>query len=229
VRQRERTSGERAERLALLGHSVGAILHDLRTPMTAVTGYADMMANEDDRAKRLEHVARIDRALSHMETMTQEVLAFARGQRDVFLQKVYLNHFVEEVRELLIPETSSYGVTLLIEQEYDEVARFDESKLRRVLFNLARNACQAMGDGGCFTWRIRRFGDYLVFECQDTGPGIPREMEGRLFESFASHGKADGTGLGLAMAKKIVDAHGGTIHCSSVPGQGTTFRIELPL
>jgi signal transduction histidine kinase/putative methionine-R-sulfoxide reductase with GAF domain len=229
VTKRERSAAERAERLELLGHSVSAILHDLRTPMTAVSGYADLMANEDDREVRMSHVARIERALSHMEKMTTEVLTFARGQREVFLQRVYLNKFVEDVRELLLPETDNYRVKLVIEQEYDRVGRFDETKLKRVLFNLARNACQAMGEGGTFTWKIALAGERLVFECSDTGPGIPQEMEGKLFESFASHGKANGTGLGLAMAKKIVDAHCGAIRCISQPGQGATFRIELPL
>lgn len=229
VTKRERTAAERAERLELLGHSVSAILHDLRTPMTAVSGYADLMANEDDREIRMSHVARIERALMHMEKMTHEVLSFARGQREVFLQKVYLQKFVEEVRELLVSETDNYHVKLVIEQEYNGVGRFDETKIKRVLFNLARNACQAMGEGGTFTWRISQAGERVVFECSDTGPGIPPEMQGKLFESFASHGKANGTGLGLAMAKKIVDAHCGSIRCQSQPGQGVTFRIELPL
>jgi signal transduction histidine kinase len=228
VVKRDREAGERAGRLALLGHSVGAILHDMRTPMTAVGGYAELMAAEDDPAVRQEYVARIGRALEHMETMTHEVLAFARGKRDVLIQKVYMDRFVEAVREMLVPEMSRYGVQLVIDTAYQGTARFDESKIKRVLFNLARNACQAMGSGGTFTWTVKREGDVLVFECADTGPGISKEMEGKLFESFASHGKSDGTGLGLAMAKKIIDAHSGSIGCRSMPGRGATFRIELP-
>jgi signal transduction histidine kinase len=228
VVKRDREAGERAGRLALLGHSVGAILHDMRTPMTAVGGYAELMAAEDDPSTRQEYVARIGRALEHMETMTTEVLAFARGKRDVLIQKVYMDRFVESVREMLVPETRRYGVQLVIATEYEGTARFDESKIKRVLFNLARNACQAMGSSGTFTWTVKREGETLVFECADTGPGISKEMQGKLFESFASHGKSDGTGLGLAMAKKIVDAHSGSITCLSTPGAGATFRIELP-
>jgi signal transduction histidine kinase len=197
--------------------------------MTAVGGFSELMAAEDDPAVRADYVGRIGRALEHMETMTTEVLAFARGKRDVLLQKVYMNQFVESVRELLVPETSSYGVALVIQAGYDGVARFDESKIKRVIFNLARNACQAMADGGTFTWTVSREGECLVFECSDTGPGIPKEMEGRLFESFASHGKVGGTGLGLAMAKKIVDAHCGKIECRSTQGHGVTFRLEIPV
>lgn len=226
--RRERDAGERAERLTLLGHSVGAILHDMRTPLTAVSGYVDLMTDEASPETRRDHAARVGRAIEHMEAMTQEVLAFARGQREVLVSKVYLDKFVSEVRELLVPETASFGVTLEVETKYDGTARFDAAKLKRVIFNLARNACQAMGKGGTFRWTIERKGETLVFECADTGPGIPKEMEGRLFESFATHGKAEGTGLGLAMAKKIIDAHCGRISVSSPPGKGATFRIELP-
>ena len=231
VVKREREEGERASRLAMLGHSVGAILHDMRTPMTAVGGYAELMATEDDGSVRKTYVDRIGRALDHMETMTTEVLAFARGKRDVLIQKVYVDQFVEAVREMLVPETASYGAKLVVEAADDVgVARFDKSKIKRVIFNLARNACQAMGEGGTFTWRVRREEGFLVLECADTGPGIPKEMEGKLFESFATHGKEGGTGLGLAMAKKIVDAHCGKIDCVSAPDQhGAVFRIELPL
>jgi signal transduction histidine kinase len=164
-----------------------------------------------------------------MESMTHEVLAFAQGRREVLTQKVYIDKFVEAVRELLLPETERYGVELRVQADYGGPARFDESKLKRVIFNLARNACQAMAAGGTFTWRVARENDLLVFECSDTGPGIPKQMEGRLFESFATHGKSDGTGLGLAMAKKIVDAHCGSIGCHSEVGRGARFRIELPL
>jgi signal transduction histidine kinase/putative methionine-R-sulfoxide reductase with GAF domain len=226
--KREREVGERAGRLALLGHSVGEILHDMRTPLTAVGGYADLMAAEDDAALRLDYVGRIGRALEHMETMAHEVLAFARGQREILVSKVYLNLFVDAVREMLSIETQRAGIKLVVDVSYDGLWRFDESKIKRVLFNLARNACQAMQPGGIFTWRVKREHERLVFECADNGPGIPREMEGKLFESFTTHGKPDGTGLGLAMAKKIVEAHCGTIQCRSAPGQGATFRIELP-
>lgn len=226
--RRDRQAKEQADRLALIGHSLGAVLHDTRTPITAIGGFVELMTTEEDRSQRAEYAGRIGRALEHMETMTQELLAFARGNREILPQRIYLTQFVESVRELLLPETERCGVKLLITVEYDGAVRFDENKIKRVLFNLVRNACQAMGQGGTFTWLIKREGERLVFECSDTGPGIPPEIEGRLFESFTSHGKASGTGLGLAMARKIIDAHCGKISCRSQPGHGATFRIELP-
>ncbi|HKU44298.1 MAG TPA: ATP-binding protein [Polyangiales bacterium] len=228
VLRRDRDAGERAQRLAMLGHSVGGILHDMRTPLSAVGGYIELMASEDSPEVRKDYAERVERALEHMESMTQEVLAFARGQREVLIRKVYLDKFIAEVRDMLVAEVARFGVQLEVQVDYDGMARFDESKLKRVIWNLARNACEAMGQGGTFRWTISRTADQLVFECTDTGPGIPKAMEGRLFESFATHGKASGTGLGLAMAKKIVDAHCGRISVTSPPGQGATFRIEIP-
>lgn len=228
VVKRDQQTAQQAGRMALLGQSVSAMLHDMRTPMTAIGGYAELMAAEDAADVRQGYVERIGRALEHMETMTKEVLAFARGRREVLVRKVYVDRFVEAVREMLVPETARFGIALVIDAEYLGTARFDESKIKRVIFNLARNACQAMERGGTFTWVVRRDGEHLVLQCSDTGPGIPKEMVGRLFESFATHGKEDGTGLGLAMAKKIVDAHCGTITCHSAPHEGATFTIRLP-
>jgi signal transduction histidine kinase len=228
VLHRDRDAGERAQRLAILGSSVGGILHDMRTPLTAVGGYIELMATEDSPVVRKEYALKVERALEHMESMTQEVLAFAKGQREVLIRKVYLDKFIADVRDMLVSELSRFGVNLEVVANYDGLARFDENKLKRVLWNLARNAGEAMGQGGTFRWTISRTDDEVIFECADTGPGIPKAMEGRMFESFATHGKASGTGLGLAMAKKIVDAHCGRISVSSAAGQGATFRIEIP-
>lgn len=228
LRLRQRAESERAGRLSVLGHSLSALLHDLRSPMAAVSGYVELLALSEDAAERADFVRRIERALAHIERMTEEVLTFARGQREVLVARVYLDGFVRDVRELLEAETVTGGMELAVDVRYDGVARFDASKLTRVVLNLARNACQAMTPGGVFTWRIDADVHHVVFECEDTGPGIAPEIEGRLFESFASHGKAGGTGLGLAMAKRIVEAHDGTIECVRRPGHGALFRIQLP-
>jgi signal transduction histidine kinase len=227
VVRREREAFERSERMALIGHSVGALLHDMRSPLTAVAGYIDLMANEEAGAVRADHAGQAGRALEDAQRMLQEVLAFARGQREVLPRGVQLLRFTAEVRAMLQPELERYAAELEVIAHYDGAARFDEIKLKRVLWNLARNACEA--GARKFTWRVSRSASHLVFECGDDGPGIPKEMQGRLFESFATHGKAEGTGLGLAMAKKIIDAHCGRIHVKSEAGRGSVFRIELPI
>jgi signal transduction histidine kinase len=227
VLRRDREALLRAERMALLGQSLGEILHDMRTPIMAVSGFIDVMAGAESQELRREYAERASRGLEQMERMVQDVLAFARGRREVLLGKVHVQRFVEDVREMLVLELQSAGVSLEIHTEFTGTARFDESKMKRVLWNMARNACQAGSKKFC--WRIERAGEYLVFECEDDGPGIPEALRGRLFESFATHGKEGGTGLGLSMAKKIIDAHCGRIHVRAAEGHGTVFRIELPI
>jgi signal transduction histidine kinase len=120
-------------------------------------------------------------------------------------------------------------VALQLDVLYRGTARLDEVKLMRAAYNLARNAVQAMPEGGQLRVRILQDGQDLVMEFADTGGGIPPEVEGRMFHSFVSHGKKDGTGLGLSIVKKILDDHEGTIAYTSVPGKGTTFTLRLPL
>ena len=108
------------------------------------------------------------------------------------------------------------------------MARFDESKMTRVLHNLVRNAVEAMGSrGGTLTLRVGREDGDLVVTVSDTGRGIPKEIEDKLFQSFVTSGKRGGTGLGLAIVKKIVDEHGGQISVKSTE-RGATFVIRLP-
>jgi signal transduction histidine kinase len=169
------------------------------------------------------------RQLEHVNAMAREVLAFARGESGILARKVYVHKFVEDVQELLSRELSSRNISLQVHLGYRGVARFDEAKIRRAIYNIARNAMEAMGEGGTFTFGIDAEDGWLVMTLSDTGPGIPEEIRDRLFESFVTQGKVGGTGLGLAIVKKIVDDHQGEIAFESSPGSGTTFRIRIPL
>jgi signal transduction histidine kinase len=160
--------------------------------------------------------------------MTREVLDFARGKVEVLRRKVLVNVFVDELAEALRQELEPAGVELRIRLTYASAARFDEVKLRRAIVNVARNAAQAMPDGGRFSLHVSRHRGRLVFRMSDTGPGIPEEIRERLFQSFATHGKEDGTGLGLAIVKRIAEEHGGTIECRTRAGRGTTFILAIP-
>jgi signal transduction histidine kinase len=163
-----------------------------------------------------------------VNAMTREVLDFAKGKVEVLRRKVLVNLFVRDVAEALRRDLDPAGVELRVRLSYASAARFDEVKLRRAIVNVARNAAQAMPEGGRFTLHVARSGDRLVFRMSDTGPGIPDEIRERLFQSFATHGKQDGTGLGLAIVKRIAEEHGGTVGCRSRKGKGTTFVLAIP-
>ena len=225
---RSRSERENQNRLASIGQMLASVLHDLKTPMTIISGYAQLMAQMQDGRQREQYVDQILRQFDLMSGMTREVLAFARGETNVLVRKVYLHRFLDEVMTQLQHALAGRNVALGLDAAYTGVAYFDEQAMLRLIHNLARNAVEAMPEGGEFRLGTRSSGENLILEFADSGSGIPPELEGRLFELFAT-AKPGGTGLGLAICKKIVDEHGGDITCESVPGQGTTFRVSLPL
>lgn len=238
--RREREQLLRSERLAELGQSLSAVAHELHTPLLAVAGYVEIMASADAQEVRREYADRIGRGLEHIERSVQEALAFARGQREVASIMLPLPRFIEEARELLEPELARFGATLEVETEYTGQARLDANKIKRVLWTLAGVAGQAGAKK--ITWKVSRGGEYLVFQCHATGPGMPDDLVERLDDALADkplrRGRSsgapsdprygDGFGAGLAMAKKIIDAHCGHILVKSEPRHGTVVRIELP-
>lgn len=224
---RRRSEQSNRDRLASIGRMLAGLLHDLKTPMTIISGYAQLMAGSDDSEQREKYVEQIQRQFDLMAGMTREVLAFARGDTDLVVRKVYVNRFVEELTTQLGAATAGRGVDFEVIANYDGVAYFDEQKILRVFHNLSSNALDAMPDGGHLQLRVDKVGDELLWQVKDTGPGIPPKVHAKMFELFAT-GKKGGTGLGLAIVKKIVDDHHGTIRCDT-GSSGTTFAIRIPV
>ncbi|MBN2498804.1 MAG: GAF domain-containing sensor histidine kinase [Deltaproteobacteria bacterium] len=225
---RQREQCERDERLRSIGQALSGVIHDFRTPMTIISGYVQLMALEPDADKRARQSDVILRQFEFMNDMTRELLSFARGDTTLLLHRVHTDGLLKDMRELLQRELESVGVKLHIEDRYGGPLRVDENKLRRLIFNITRNACQAMPAGGDFRIRVEDEDGGVCFAFSDTGPGIPEEVRENLFEYFVTSGKQEGTGLGLAVVKKIVDEHGGRIEVDSAPGSGACFRIWLP-
>ncbi len=224
---RRRSEQSNRDRLASIGRMLAGLLHDLKTPMTIISGYAQLMAAADEAEQRERYVEQIQRQFDHMAGMTREVLAFARGDSDLVVRKVYINKFAEELATQLGTAVAGRNIDFMVEARYDGIAFFDEQKLLRVFHNLTSNAVDAMPDGGKLRIVIDREDDQFVILVKDTGPGIPPNIHARLFELFAT-GRKGGTGLGLAIVKRVVDDHKGTIRCDT-GSSGTTFEIRLPL
>ena len=221
-------SRERSERLTSIGRLLSQVIHDFKSPMSVISGYTQLMADADDRQVRAEYSEEILKQFDVLTAMQREVLEFARGERTIFVRKVYLNKFFSDVRRQLALEVTGQPVELEFNVDAKLVARFDEGRVARVVHNLARNAIEAMGEaGGVLTIGACMNGQDLLISVKDTGPGIPQAIEGQLFQSFVTMGKAGGTGLGLAIVKKIVEEHGGTVSVSS-SSAGATFEIRLP-
>jgi signal transduction histidine kinase/putative methionine-R-sulfoxide reductase with GAF domain len=222
------TAREREERLTTIGRLLSQVTHDFKSPMTVISGYVQLMAEADDRAKRQEYSEVILRQFDQLTAMQREVLEFARGERSIFVRKVFMRKFFADIAHEIELELAKRPIELQMVVDSKLVARFDEGRVARALHNLSRNAIEAMGEaGGRLTIEARLEGSDLVIVVRDTGPGIPAEIEGRLFQSFVTMGKKDGTGLGLAIVKKIAEEHGGSVGVSS-SREGAAFVLRLP-
>jgi signal transduction histidine kinase len=219
---------ERGQRLGTIGRLLAQVIHDFKTPMTVISGHVQMMTTADNPEVRAEHARDVLRQMELLTAMQREVLDFARGERRIFVRRVYLNRFFDEIENQIAQYAEGHPISIEFNIDTKVTARFDETRVARAVQNLARNAVEAMGDkGGVLRIYARMDGEDLLIGVSDTGPGIPEEIHGRMFQSFVTAGKQGGTGLGLAIVKKIVQEHKGTVDVRSTP-QGATFELRLP-
>jgi len=219
---------ERSQRMTTIGRLLSQVIHDFKTPMTVISGHVQMMTSADEPTVRAEHAQGVLKQLEMLTAMQREVLDFARGERRIFVRRVYLNRFFDDMKKQIEQYAENHPITLDFDIDTKVTARFDEFRIARAVQNLARNAVEAMGDKpGTLSVYARMDGDDLLIGVSDTGPGIPEEIRGRMFQSFVTAGKQGGTGLGLAIVKKIVQEHKGSIVVRS-SAEGATFELRLP-
>lgn len=220
------------ERLAIVGRFAGTIVHDFKNPLQVISFAADVAcSNTVTPPLRLKSKERITRQVERMTNMLQELIEFAKptGLRPALTRvnfAQYLNPLLEEFRQ----EIAVRNVQLdLLNPPPDCEVRVQPHRLSRLFLNLLTNAGDEMPDGGKIFLRFIVANGELQVEVEDTGKGIAPEIASKLFQPFATHGKAHGTGLGLTICAKIVEDHGGRIWVRSETGKGATFCFTLPL
>ncbi|HUT78349.1 MAG TPA: ATP-binding protein, partial [Polyangia bacterium] len=223
-----RAARERERRLATVGRLLAGVLHDLKSPITVVSGYAELLAERAACPESEEYLGQMRRALGRISAMAEEIIAFSRGERRLLARSTSLPEFMEGFVRQIGPLLESRKVELELHLRTTGTARIDEEKLLRAFHNVAINAVEAMPRGGKLIVEVDHLGRELMFGFTDSGDGIPDEIQGSLFESFVTLGKEHGTGLGLAVSREIVEAHGGHIGFTTVRGGGTTFLITIP-
>lgn len=225
-----------SERMAALGTMAGMLAHDFRGPMTVIRGYAETMADDPSAPADIRDRARlITQMVDRLERMTSETLDFVRGGRRLARRSLPLSTMLEELAAGVQAELPTLEVTRDFRVPKEATAALDLDKLRRAVGNIAANARDAMGGKGRLHLAAElaapSAGDgapRLVITVADEGPGVPPEIRDRLFEPFVTRGKKSGTGLGLAVARRFVEDHGGTLELLP-EGPGARFRIALPL
>ncbi len=228
-----------SERLAALGTMAGMMVHDFRGPMTLIRGWAETLVGADVLPEEAASRARIIvEAVDRLERMTVETLDFARGAEKLVLRSVPLGLFLAELAAGIEAELPGLCVDRDFEVPGSRRATLDVDKIRRAVSNVAANARDAMGGEGRLRFSARvapgadGSSDRLELVLADEGPGVPEEIRDRLFEPFVTLGKKRGTGLGLAVARRFVEDHGGTLELvppEPTPARGAAFRLGLPL
>jgi len=216
----------RNERLSLVGSMANSIIHDLKNPITVIRCCADLLATKNNDPSCIEFTSIINKSLDGMMNMTQELLDFARGRSCVNLERISLSRLIDEldVHTLqLIPD----HVHLVKDIRYTGDIMADSPRLVRALVNLIKNAIESMSQRGILKLSVFAKAEYVHIAVTDTGCGISAEVQSRIFEPFVTYGKANGTGLGMAIVKSVVEAHQGQIFIESNQGVGT--RVEICL
>lgn len=223
------------ERCALLGQIAAKMVHDIRNPLNAIFLHTDVVEEElrrpthDSQAQIAASMLDIRTEVTHLSDLIQDYLALA-GLAGVHRELADLGVFLGECAHDMRTRAESHGVVLHLEG-LTRLGRVPIHKgtLRRAILSLMQRALDAMPQGGTLTLRGQRTASsHVAIEVRDTGSSIPEEQAEVLFEPFCPTG-SEWTGLGLYVVREIVAAHHGSIDVQSVPHQGTTFTITLPL
>ena len=162
-------------------------------------------------------------------TMTQEILDFSRGVSATNITEMSCGDVVEGALMFIEKDLTKRNITIAKRLHYTGSVRLDADKMMRVFYNIAGNAADAMPKGGSLTVTTENLGTMCMIEFADTGFGMPDDVKRKIFEPFVTHGKKHGTGLGMAIVKKIIDDHNGKIEIESEMGKGTAIKLFLPL
>lgn len=230
-----------AERLATIGKMAAHITHEIRNPLSSIGLNLEMLEGEIaergsdvglDEARDL--LAAIKKETARLARISEQYLSVARRPSPT-LELESVGDLVREVIAFVRPEMDAAGVKIgLDEKQGVPNVRFDEAQLRQALLNLLRNAREALGDqvkrGEAATIDVTieaATGGGVDLSVDDDGPGIPDELRANVFDPFFTT-KQRGTGLGLAVTREIIEAHGGAIACAPRAPRGTRFRVHLP-
>jgi signal transduction histidine kinase len=226
-----------SERMAALGAMAGMLAHDFRGPMTVIRGYAETLTGSGlDAAEIARRADLIVEMVDRLQRMTTDTLDFAREGRRVARRTVDAAELVETISADLAELLPTVELVRDFRVPRGTAAAVDVDKLRRAAGNIAANARDAMGGRGRLHLSAELLDGQgpeaprLQLVLADEGPGVPPEIRERLFDPFVTLGKKGGTGLGLAVARRFVEDHDGTLELlPEAAGPGARFRIVLPL
>jgi signal transduction histidine kinase len=218
----------RQERISTIGRLSGSIVHDLRNPLAAIYGGAEMLVDADLPPAHVKRLAgNLYRASRRMQELLQDLLNVSRGKGSA-PEMCRMREVAAAACENLATTADQQGVTLALEIPAEIEVPLERSRVERVFANLIGNALEAMSGGGEVRITAEMQDGAALVHVEDTGPGIAQEIRAQLFQPFVSAGKRNGLGLGLALARQTILDHGGDMWVESAPGRGARFSFRLP-
>jgi len=229
-----------SEKMAAMGHLAAGLAHEIRNPLTAISGYLQMyFAKFKEESPFYRQMRVIEKAVVHMQHVLEGLLGFARKGPRQFLEGS-INQAIEDTLLLAQPflvKYSNVAIRKALDAQLPSIW-MDQRQLQQVFLNLIMNGAQAMPQGGTLSIESKPVRDgaacsdgapsHILVAFQDSGEGIPVEKQAQIFQPFST-GKVGGIGLGLTISKSIVEEHKGTISFESSEGKGTTFFVTLPV
>jgi two-component system, NtrC family, sensor histidine kinase HydH len=218
----------RSERFAAIGEAAAYVSHEIKNPLMVIGGLARQVENKEEEPARREKLHIIRTEVQRLENFLGDLRDFTRPPTPV-MQAVNINEVIHEVDAFMAEAASDRDITMV--EDLDSTlppVQADPNQMKQVLINLVKNAFEALDGGGRVVLRSGCQDKQGWFSVQDTGSGMPPDVLKKIFNPFFTT-KKKGTGLGLAVINKIVTDHHGVVTVESVPDQGTTFRVSLPL
>jgi signal transduction histidine kinase len=220
-----------AERLATIGRMASSISHDLRHSLAAIVANAEFLCESrlsSDQREELYQEVRV--AVNQMTDLIDSLLEFSRTRESLHPAYGSVKDSVERAVQAIHAHPEFHPIRITVAQQGNGSGWFDAKKLERALYNLLLNSCEAVVlESGLIHVDLTEVSGGVEIRVSDNGRGIPELIRGKLFEPFISHGKENGTGLGLTVVQKIVQDHGGDVTVEKTSAEGTVFRLMLPL
>jgi signal transduction histidine kinase len=219
-----------ADRLAAISRITSGVAHEVKNPLNAIllhveVAKAKLLKGENDVAPQMEIISR---EILRLDRVVKTFLDFTRPV-ELNFSSVPLGDFIVEMADLARPQADAAKIALEVREEAEGAeVRIDHDLMKQALWNVVLNAIEAMPQGGELRLHARIAKETAEIAIEDTGPGIAPELREKIFRLYFTT-KQGGTGIGLAMAFRVVQLHGGTIDFTSEPGKGTAFLVRLPM
>jgi signal transduction histidine kinase len=222
---------EMSRRLSASSRVTRGVGHEFKNPINAIVLHLHLLQNKLEHvdAGTRRHVDIIDSEIHRLDRLVQRLMDIY-PRRDLLLEEMDMKTLLEDVAQLAQPDAEQRGVRIVLDLD-DRTplpVKVDNDFMKQAVLNVVINGIQAMPEGGTLTMRARDIQGLVTTEIIDTGSGIPAELQDKIFELYFTT-KEDGSGIGLAQTYQVLQWHYGGVEFETAPGQGTTFRLRLPL